>query len=370
MAVAMAITVAGGSFEALRMWNEPIVSHTHRSLRLNVFVARGCEYGVGRLGYVRSHRYHFDCKLDGRFIYCAVHRQNVFLRLFACLCAHYSDRFVFSVAECRCYIFGLTRGDRTKWHEETPNKYRQIKEHKNAAASTLIAIQNECWVRFSHVNALTVTSIDNIVPSRLLRTRKCHTKSHDARHSNATTHSDSIYSLRVFFFTFTSLLLSFSLNLDRISLGVLPVNLGRVSLMFPKRYDFPKKKLRIMTQRAHRSVQFCWMTVRMRQQWKLSQHPKWIDTVLCESNLHPPQRARIFDRIKRQSRYRFYFLLTFARIKSSRSMKKRTESRAKRPGYSRNMAQRKWNEQMPIDCVNCSPCIFMTATTYSLVLDC
>lgn len=151
---------------------------------------------------MRSHRYHFDCKLDGRFIYCAVHRQNVFLRLFACLCAHYSDRFVFSVAECRCYIFGLTRGDRTKWHEETPNKYRQIKEHKNAAASTLIAIQNECWVRFSHVNALTVTSIDNIVPSRLLRTRKCHTKSHDARHSNATTHSDSIYSLRVFFFHF------------------------------------------------------------------------------------------------------------------------------------------------------------------------
>lgn len=33
-------------------------------------------------------RYHFDCKLDARFIYCSVHRQNVFLRLFARLCAH------------------------------------------------------------------------------------------------------------------------------------------------------------------------------------------------------------------------------------------------------------------------------------------
>lgn len=156
----------------------------------------------------------------------------------ACLCAHYSDRFVFGVAECRCFIFGLMRGDRTKWHEETPNKYRQMKEHKNAAASTLIAIQNECWVRFSHVNALTVTSIDNIVPSRLLR--KCHTKSHDARHSRATTHSDSIHFLRVFF-PLSPLSCSLSLSTwIRISLGVLAVMLGCVSLMFPKRYDFPK----------------------------------------------------------------------------------------------------------------------------------
>lgn len=43
-------------------------------------------------------RYHFDCKLDARFIYCSVHRQNVFFAsICPSMCAHYLDRFVFSM---------------------------------------------------------------------------------------------------------------------------------------------------------------------------------------------------------------------------------------------------------------------------------
>lgn len=127
--------------------------------------------------------------------------------------------------------FSVWCGDRAEWLEKTPNKYRQMKEHKNGAVSSLIAIQNDYWVRFSHVNALTVTLRRQ---HRTHHPKLCgpsslphrHTRNHTTQH-NATTHSDSIYI--IFFAIFplrsVSLLCWFTYR----------------HLMLPKRCDSPEK---------------------------------------------------------------------------------------------------------------------------------
>lgn len=119
------------------------------------------------------------------------------------------------------------------------------------------------------------------------KTSKCHTHTHIHTHAHASMDPDSIYFLRNNF-PFSPTAVCHSHSTIR---SVCSVIFGRLSLMLHQR-DMISRKIRTMTQRVcartHAVHISSWYNLVsdglnwMRQQRQLSQHPKWIDTVLCE----------------------------------------------------------------------------------------